>query len=182
MTLLTYLPLAAAGLALITAWISAVGVLEQLVGRKADLAHRSVNHAGLVHAELDFTGLHFLHRRGRRPVVTVPVLGLGIRPRGPSTLPSLPTERIMSGVAITASKSVQPSVWISADHLLAADEIGAGFLRFALLVAGSDHQHFLRSCPARSAARRCRGPSGRHAWDRRPGACAPRRSRRTWRT
>ncbi len=35
--------------------------------------------------------------------VTVPVLGLGISPRGPRILPSLPTERIMSGVAITAS-------------------------------------------------------------------------------
>ncbi len=40
--------------------------------------------------------------------VTVPVFGLGMRPRGPSTLPSLPTTRIMSGVATTASKSVQP--------------------------------------------------------------------------
>src|SRR5213593_3531515 len=29
--------------------------------------------------------------------VTVPVFGLGIRPRGPSTFPSLPTARIMSG-------------------------------------------------------------------------------------
>src|SRR4029077_9232664 len=43
-------------------------------------------------------------------MVTVPVFGLGIRPRGPSTLPSLPAARIMSGVAITASKSVQPSM------------------------------------------------------------------------
>ena len=40
--------------------------------------------------------------------VTVPVLGFGIRPRGPRTLPSLPTARIMSGVATTASKSTQP--------------------------------------------------------------------------
>src|SRR5215213_5910343 len=40
--------------------------------------------------------------------VTVPVFGLGIRPRGPSTLPSCPTRRIMSGVAMTASKSSQP--------------------------------------------------------------------------
>src|SRR5271166_2214250 len=43
-------------------------------------------------------------------MVTVPVFGLGIRPRGPSTLPSLPAARIMSGVAMTASKSVQPSM------------------------------------------------------------------------
>ena len=40
--------------------------------------------------------------------VTVPVFGFGMRPRGPSTLPSLPTARIMSGVATTASKSIQP--------------------------------------------------------------------------
>src|SRR6201988_778329 len=43
--------------------------------------------------------------------VTVPVFGLGISPRGPSTLPRRPADFIMSGVAITASKSVQPS-WI----------------------------------------------------------------------
>src|SRR5262249_1368467 len=41
-------------------------------------------------------------------VVTVPVFGFGISPRGPSTLPSLPTPRIMSGVATTASKSMKP--------------------------------------------------------------------------
>src|SRR5688500_4176714 len=40
--------------------------------------------------------------------VTVPVFGFGMRPRGPSTLPSRPTPRIMSGVATTASKSIQP--------------------------------------------------------------------------
>src|SRR6202046_41033 len=43
--------------------------------------------------------------------VTVPVLGLGIRPRGPSTRPSRPTLPIMSGVATTASKSRKPP-WI----------------------------------------------------------------------
>src|SRR5262249_54638544 len=30
------------------------------------------------------------------------------------------------------------------DHIFAADEIGAGFLRLALLVAAGDHQHFFR--------------------------------------
>ena len=44
-------------------------------------------------------------------IVTVPVFGFGISPRGPSTLPSLPTARIMSGVATTASKSMKPP-WI----------------------------------------------------------------------
>ena len=44
-------------------------------------------------------------------VVTVPVFGFGIRPRGPSTFPSRPTARIMSGVATTASNSMKPP-WI----------------------------------------------------------------------
>ena len=37
-------------------------------------------------------------------IVTVPTFGLGIRPRGPRTLPSRPTSGIMSGVAIQRSK------------------------------------------------------------------------------
>src|SRR2546430_1115533 len=41
--------------------------------------------------------------------VTVPVFGLGISPRGPSTLPSLRTSDIASGVATATSKSDQPS-------------------------------------------------------------------------
>ena len=45
--------------------------------------------------------------------VTVPVFGFGIRPRGPSTLPRRPTARIMSGVATTASKSIQPPLIFS---------------------------------------------------------------------
>ena len=42
-------------------------------------------------------------------LVTVPDFGFGIKPRGPRTLPSGPTFDMMSGVAIAASKSVQPS-------------------------------------------------------------------------
>src|SRR5436190_19432482 len=42
-------------------------------------------------------------------LVTVPDFGFGIRPRGPRIFPSGPTFAIMSGVAIAASKSVQPS-------------------------------------------------------------------------
>ena len=41
--------------------------------------------------------------------VTVPTFGLGMRPRGPRTRPSLPTAPIMSGVAMTRSKSRNPS-------------------------------------------------------------------------
>jgi len=44
--------------------------------------------------------------------VTVPVFGFGIRPRGPRTFPSLPTDRIMSGVATMAPKSSQFSLWM----------------------------------------------------------------------
>src|SRR5216684_8029761 len=44
---------------------------------------------------------------------TVPVFGFGMRPRGPSTFPSFPTARIMSGVATTASKSVHPPLIFS---------------------------------------------------------------------
>ncbi len=43
--------------------------------------------------------------------VTVPSFGFGIRPLGPSTLPSRPTMPIMSGVAMTRSKSIVPP-WI----------------------------------------------------------------------
>ena len=42
--------------------------------------------------------------------VTVPARGEGIRPRGPSTLPSGPTRPIMSGAAMQTSNSVQPSL------------------------------------------------------------------------
>src|SRR5947207_5422253 len=40
--------------------------------------------------------------------VTVPVFGLGMRPRGPSTRPSLPTWAMRSGVAMATSKSRKP--------------------------------------------------------------------------
>ena len=39
-------------------------------------------------------------------MVTVPIFGFGIMPRGPSTLPSRPTSGIMSGVAMQRSKSI----------------------------------------------------------------------------
>ena len=45
-------------------------------------------------------------------IVTVPALGFGINPLGPSTRPKRPTTPIMSGVATTTSKSNHPSFWI----------------------------------------------------------------------
>ena len=44
--------------------------------------------------------------------VTVPALGLGISPLGPSTLPRRPTRPIISGEATTTSKSIQFSFMI----------------------------------------------------------------------
>ena len=61
-----------------------------------------MNDAGLVHAKLTLPALISFTALATSKV-TVPVLGLGIRPRGPSTLPRRPAERIMSGVAMTAS-------------------------------------------------------------------------------
>src|SRR6056297_3210725 len=46
--------------------------------------------------------------------VTVPALGLGIKPLGPKILPKGPTTPIISGVAIAKSKSSQPSSILSA--------------------------------------------------------------------
>src|SRR5580765_937681 len=108
---LMYLPLAAAGLALTTLEITAVafstslsGVNEILPTGTCTSAVLSVRNSTLP-ALISFTAFVM-------SIVTVPVLGFGIRPFGPSTLPSLPTDRIMSGVEITASKSVQLSFWI----------------------------------------------------------------------
>ena len=82
-----YLPLAAAGFALITLPMTVLALSTSLSSRERDLAHRNVNQCGLVRAELDLTGLHFLTGLGDS-IVTVPVFGFGISPRGPSTLPN----------------------------------------------------------------------------------------------
>src|ERR1051325_7393167 len=96
----TYLPLAAAGFALRTAL---------MIAEALSASWSALN-------EILPTGTWMIDvlstRNSALPVliswialatsnVTVPVLGFGIRPRGPRTLPSFPTERIMSGVAMT---------------------------------------------------------------------------------
>src|SRR5215831_18176895 len=108
---LMYLPLAADGLALTTLVITAVAFSTSLSGVNEIFptgtwtsAVLSVRNSTLP-ALISFTAFAM-------SIVTVPVLGFGIRPFGPRTLPSLPTDRIMSGVEITASKSVQLSFWI----------------------------------------------------------------------
>jgi hypothetical protein len=72
----------------------------------------------------------------------VPVFGFGISPRGPSTLPSLPTARIMSGRRDDGVE-VHEAALDLVDHLFAADVIGAGLGRLALLVAAGDGEHLL---------------------------------------
>ena len=70
--------------------------------------------------------------------VTVPDLGFGMRPRGPRMRPSLPTVPIMSGVAMAMSKS-KTAAWILLGEVVGADDVGAGLLRLARLVALGEH-------------------------------------------
>src|ERR1700756_428024 len=109
--LFTYLPLAAAGLALTTALIKLEAFSTSFSEEKLTLPTGAwimpvlSTRNSTLPALISLTAL-------ATSWVTVPVLGLGINPRGPRILPSLPTDRIMSGVATTASKSVQLSDWI----------------------------------------------------------------------
>ena len=73
----------------------------------------------------------------------MPVFGLGIRPRGPSTFPSRPAElhHVRRG---DHRFVIRPAFLNFLDHVVAADEIRAGFLRLANFFAAGDHQHALR--------------------------------------
>src|SRR5215469_9484826 len=96
--LLTYLPLATAGLALITAVIRLAAFSTSLSEEKLTLPTGAwmmpvlSTRNSTLPALTSFTAL-------ATSTVTVPVFGLGMRPRGPRILPSLPTDRIISGVA-----------------------------------------------------------------------------------
>src|SRR5437763_16896949 len=98
----TYLPLATAGLALMTAVIRLDAFSTSLSESKLILPTGAWMMPVLSTRNSTFPALISLMALATS-TVTVPVFGLGIRPRGPSTLPSLPTERIIAGVAITAS-------------------------------------------------------------------------------
>ena len=92
--------------------------------------------------------------------VTVPVFGFGIRPRGPRMRPSLPTLPIWSGVAIATSKSVKPSS-IALGEVGRADDVRAGLLRLARLLAlGEDGDAHL-ACRCRAGASASRAAAGR---------------------
>ena len=131
MTLFRYLPLAAAGLALTTlstrAWALATSLAvsnDHLPIGAWTMPVLSTRNSTLP-ALISRTALAM-------SVVTVPVFGFGIRPRGPSTLPRRPTARIMSGVATTASKSTQPPMIFSTTSSPATVSAPASVASFCL--------------------------------------------------
>ena len=71
--------------------------------------------------------------------VTVPALGFGMSPRGPSTRPSC-AELTHLVRRRDEHVEVEPAILDLLD-VLDAHEIGAGVLRFARLVAGRDDEH-----------------------------------------
>ena len=102
-----YLPLVEAGRARSISSITAVKLATKSVAPKLVFPMASWT---LPYLSVRYSTLPPLNSPTALPisVVTVPDLGLGINPRGPSTRPSLPTKGIMSGVAIARSKSVKP--------------------------------------------------------------------------
>ncbi len=72
-------------------------------------------------------------------MVTVPSFGFGIRPLGPSTLPRRPTMPIMSGVAMTRSKSDLAAL-DGFHQILGTDDLGARLRGFLGLVALGEHR------------------------------------------
>ena len=71
-------------------------------------------------------------------IVTVPTFGFGILPCGPSMRPRRPTTGIMSGVAMATSKSVEAALDVLG-QVVRADDVGAGLLGLARLVALGEH-------------------------------------------
>jgi hypothetical protein len=105
-----YCPLAAAGLARTSASIrvrrfsTSFSVVKEILPMGAWMFPALSTRYSILPAFTSWTALAISK-------VTVPVLGLGIRPRGPRIRPSLPTLPIMSGVAMATSKPSQPSCW-----------------------------------------------------------------------
>src|SRR6266498_5351242 len=119
-TVRKYFPLAAGGLALCTARMKTAAFSSSLARSKEVLPME----AWMIDVlSTRNSTLPALISRTALPTstVTVPAFGFGIRPFGPRTLPSLPTRRIMSGVATSASNSRKPS-WILATRSSAPTE------------------------------------------------------------
>ena len=104
---LEVLALGSGGLSLGDGIQDGVQVGHQLLGAERGLADGHMDDVLLVQTVLDLTGLsvgNSLADVGGNGAG----LGLGIRPRGPRTLPRRPTRPIMSGVVTTTSKSMKP--------------------------------------------------------------------------
>ena len=128
-------------------WMKALMFSASFFVVEAQLADHGVHVAAGVVAELDLAGLVFAGPSWPTSGVTVPARGEGISPRGPSTLPSGPTRPIMSGAAMQASKSVQPSLIFLASSS-AADFVGPGGLGRLGHVPLGEHDHPLRLADA----------------------------------
>ena len=115
-------------------------------------------------------------------MVTVPVFGFGIRPLGPSTLPRRPTDFIMSGVAIRASKSVQLSFWIFSTISSPPKNSAPAASRFGDLSPRGDDRDNLGLAQAVGQNHRAADHLVGVLAGRRQDAWSDRRSRRTWRT
>src|SRR5438477_9771011 len=106
-----YLPLATVGLALITLLISTVAFSTSFSGENEILPTGTCTSAVLSVRNSTLPALTSCTALATSNV-TVPVFGLGISPLGPKILPRRPTDFMTSGVAISASKSVQFSLLI----------------------------------------------------------------------
>ena len=164
-----YLPLATDGLALITLVMSTVALSISLSGVNEIFPTGTMHQSGLVGAEFDFAGLYFLngfaHIEGDRARLRVRHQALGAEN---FTQASDGLHHVGSG---DQGVEVSP-VFLGdlLDHLFAAGEIRPGRFGFLNLVAGRDDQNFFRLAQTVRQTRPCRGPSGRRAWDRLPGA------------
>src|ERR1035437_4105918 len=122
-------------------------VFHQLFGREADFADRGVDDAGLIDAELHFTGLDFIdgldHIHG---------YGARLRVRHQASWTQDLTE-LADGAHHVGSGDhgviIRPAFGLNlVDHVFAAYEIRAGFLGFAQFVAAGNHQHLFRLAEA----------------------------------
>src|ERR1700679_1413775 len=139
---LTYLPLAADGLAFSTELMTVMALSTSFCGSNESLPTGTWTSAVLSVRNSTLPAL-ISRMAATTSVVTVPVLGLGIRPLGPSTLPRRPTDFIMSGV------EGSPAFFLNLlDQLFAAVELGAGCLGVGNLVARGDDRDDLRLAEA----------------------------------
>ncbi len=111
--------------------------------------------------------------------VTVPALGVGIRPRGPRIRPSGPTFPMRSGVATATSNSTQP-FWICS-RIVEPHVVGPCLQGLLLLLALGDDQHPDVLPRSVGKGRPYPEPPGPPAGGRRRGVQPLRRFRRTWR-